>query len=416
MSARADSSNIKIYGFVKGDPYGHPSYMDFNEYNKYFNTELNIDMEQVTLSENIYTNFDKFVDKITAESGKKLYFIFIGDPFIMSCRRMMKRRSLVGLDRSASMFGLDPFFKADTSFERDENYSPNAIMKKLEQLQEYGTVIPNINFMYATGSKYYVMDPDFNKLMIQPTLTFPKDNGKISELPYNEYILKKGFSSSSFGNYKFTGDGNELLEAIKFINNTNMTPQPDPKLDLYPIAAQGKPEPEDVVCDDYTIVQPLSELYKNCYEFKFGVLNNEIICVTTETQVFNRNFQDKLNPYILKFVNNIIDLINQKWKNYVYARIDIIAECDPSNKDAILYSQDIEPVMYLNEIEPLASGFKAGCINIENDKLKLPTGTLGIIPIQHLYEGFRVEQQIATELAKLTQGAVGGKKYRLVKK
>ena len=174
------------------------------------------------------------------------------------------------------------------------------------------------------------------------------------------------------------------------------------------------------VCDDYTIVQKVSDLYKNCHEFKFAVLNDKIICVVSDKHFETINYEDDINPHILKFVREVIALVKRKWPDYFYVRIDVMIECNPADKDRILHDPDTSNILniYLNEIEPLGSGMKRFCNNIENDKIKKPTGIFDKPPWQHLYEGERVELSIANELVKLIQGAsVGGaKKYRIVRR
>lgn len=439
MSAAAstDPSNIVVYGFVRDDMGSHYSNDDFWQYNKYIEGKLGVTIENVGLNENIYTNFGQFISKIEAEfrSGKKIFFIFIADVFFSPCKKIKDfaysvdytdEEQLV-VDRW-KMHGSPPK-KTITVYRRDSAYSPKTLMGRLRELQKYGTIIPEVDFMYTTGSKYYVADPDFGQLMLRPTLTFPTQTELIQELPDDKYILKKGFVSSSYGNFFYEGPGNKIPDAIKMINTGGMR-DIDPDYHEF----QEKYETEGfklllsdytygrlTICDDYTIVQKVSDLYKKCHEFKFGILNDKIICVVSDKRFETINYEDEINPHILKFVREVIALIKRKWPNYLYVRIDIMVVCNPDDKDAILYDKGtgsiptIAPVIYLNEIEPLGSGLKGMCNNIEDDKIKRPIDTSAYTI--NLYGDERVELQISAELVKLIQSESigGGKKYRLVK-
>ncbi len=170
-----------------------------------------------------------------------------------------------------------------------------------------------------------------------------------------------------------------------------------------------------VVCDDYTIIQKYTRLYGKCNEYKFSVLNDKIICVSSIPPSETINYEDEINPHILKFVMDVVEIIKRKWPNYFYVRIDIMIECNKRDPSAILYtSSDITPNMYLNEIEPLGSGLKRFCLNIESNKIKEPTGKF-LDP----YEDIKLESQIATELVEIIErNLIGGrkqKKYKLVK-
>ncbi|GAG15393.1 unnamed protein product [marine sediment metagenome] len=168
------------------------------------------------------------------------------------------------------------------------------------------------------------------------------------------------------------------------------------------------------MCDDYTIVQKYSRLYNYCHEFKFSVLNDKIICIDTtparhKDPLITINYENEINPYLLQYVRYVIGIIKRKWPNYFYVRIDIMVDCiDP---DAVLYRF---PKIYLNEIEPLGSGLKAFCLNIEDNKIKRPTGTR-----MNLYGDESVQVLIADGLVKIIESKlIGGrkqKKYRLVK-
>lgn len=433
MSARADPSNIIVYGFIRDDMGAHYSNDDFGQYNKYIEGKLGITIQRVGLSENIYNNFEDFVGKIAGEaaSGKNIFFIFIADVFFAPCEKIEDYSYFVDLTddemRLVERWNDQGKYKQKKIivYKRDSKHSPDEIKRKLEELQRYGTIIPEIDFMYSTGSKYYVVDPDLNKLMLQPTLTFPIDNNKIDVLPDGEYILKKGFASSNFGNTYYEGSGDKLVQAINIVNNKGMRAVKPSYLKL----EKEKQEfqlwratyHEYIVCDDYTIVQPKSDLYANCHEFKFGVLDDKIICVTSDKHFETINYENEINPHILQFVRNIIDIVKRKWPKYFYVRIDIMVECNPADKDAILHDTGTgpAPAIYLNEIEPLGSGLKRLCNNIDDNKIKKPTGIFDKPPWQHMYEGERVEQLIADELVKLIErnlvGGIKRKKYRLVR-
>lgn len=341
------------------------------------------------------------------------------------------------------IFSADPF---NNICNLGEN-APNILINKLIRLYTLCTVIPDIDMLISIGSKSYVADKEFNDLMLPNTLTYPGNEEKIKNLPLDHYIMKQGYSGSAseFYSWQYDSKTNKQSFYRSFRTVLKLSElKPATGEEIY-IALKEKyetrkriieerrsskffDESDTVPCNNFFIIQKYSELFKNCHEFKFSVVQvpvidinknvlkdsfgriifkDEIICIHTSNIRIISNFNKYLsehgelppiNQHIINFINNVVNIVKRKWRNYVYLRVDIICECDSENKYDVLFSQNSEkdlfspkiyptekdvfsPKIYLNEIEHLGSGLKNDCTTIDDKQINL-----------HMYETNKYDQ------------------------
>lgn len=232
-------------------------------------------------------------------------------------------------------------FLADI-YNYDDTIDPKDIQFIIDKLNEIGIVIPDKNFMYSTGSKEYARD--FKDVMLEGTLISPDDNNIIkTQIDLErDIVYKPGFSSGS----KWRNKYNNVKQIFAGDNNPT----------------------------EFAIIQPdNSELYNNCHEFRFFVLDDEIVGVTVnKNHIFNKikaKIKDgyaKININLINFIKNIMNRIKDKWENYFYARVDVIVKCDKKDPLNVLFD-DTKIQVYLNEIEPLGSGLKDKCLDVTDN-------------------------------------------------
>jgi hypothetical protein len=88
-----------------------------------------------------------------------------------------------------------------------------------------------------------------------------------------------------------------------------------------------------------------------------------------------------INHRFYNFLRNVIGTMKDVYPDYLFARIDIVADCplkygEYDNLTHDLFSSDYDGNIYLNEIEPLGSGKKADAIIIVKDSMKDAVGTI----------------------------------------
>jgi len=236
----------------------------------------------------------------------------------------------------------------------------------LDELETKGTLIPNKNLIKQVGTKKYVIS--FKDLMLPGTLTYPVDESKISSLETGKYMLKYGMSGANATNYIIHGTGKNIMERIKSMTVKNV----------------GNP--------DFAIVQPFSDIFKRCSEYRVLLIDGNIVdfyygIVGSEPKesvseigqnalgsFFYNYFKSEtskkepliINKKIYTFLKNIVEKIKREITFGTvpdYLRLDIIIDC--SDNPAGDFKNDILPDIvnpewdgniYLNEIENLASG------------------------------------------------------------
>jgi hypothetical protein len=218
---------------------------------------------------------------------------------------------------------------------------------------------------------------------------------QIKDLPSDYYIMKQGYSGSGNdlfrwtedfkGEYQFMSLRGRGIDTKRLIKSSGIEMYNDlqDKYDTRVERIKKRRENEHFVekfdpvpCDEFFIIQPYSELFMNCYEFKISVVNDQIVCfyngrfsIRNDEVSKYKNEKDELpaiNSYIVEFIDKVIAIVKKKWNNYVYLRIDIICECDKNNKYDILFSEKRDFHIYLNEIEYLGSGIKFECAPVAN--------------------------------------------------
>lgn len=360
-------NNVKIYGIIS-DHGSHYSTMDISSYNRQFkNFNTNLVIEEIN-KDKIKELISKVIDD--KKKGYEVFVITIADIFNEVCRYGEKAHDDMRL---------------------------NLII-----LYSLCTVIPDIDMVMTIGSKKYVADPDFIKLMLPNTYVYPMPDGynfnydqQIKDLPSDYYIMKQGYSGSghdvftwsSFkGKYQFFTTRGYGIDTKRLEKSSGIEMYNDLQDKYHNRVERIKKRREDITfderfdsvpCDEFFIIQPYSDLFKNCYEFKISVINDKIVCFyngrsnlrNDEIQKY-KNEKDELpaiNSYIVEFINNVIAIVKRKWSNYVYLRIDIICECDGNNRYDILFSEKRDFHIYLNEIEHLGSGVKFDCTPVDKD-------------------------------------------------
>lgn len=265
-----------------------------------------------------------------------------------------------------------------------DNIDPDNILHKLYKLEEIGTIVPSINFMYLVGTKKYVVYENFRKMMLENTLIYPDDKNEILSLKSGKYIIKHGLSSNNVGNYEFNGNGKQIVNILENIKknillnklgyheeiNKNISKHLEKFLENMGPADIHKALTPVLICSEFAIVQRYSDLYERCSEWRFFVLNDKIIGLycskanVIDTAIIQKGL--RLNKKIYEFIKNVIREVKKiSSDNYFFVRIDITLKCDSKKFDSdYIYSNYIfrdreDFKIYLNEIEPLGSGLKA---------------------------------------------------------
>jgi hypothetical protein len=269
--------------------------------------------------------------------------------------------------------------------------------------------IPSPEFMYSTGTKKYALL--FKDFMLPNTFIYPNDNQQINNLPLNKYIIKYGLTSSNQGIIKLENNGQNILELMESIKTSqkdiaiktqnilallpenyrnsqdiiNCVSSKESEDNLLVLNQKYKVESElSNFCNlDFAIIQPLSEIYQHCNEWRFMVLNDKIIGMGN--QILNpgesiKNYKDSkvnlpLNPRIYKYIKDVVAKIkNEISTDYFFVRVDLIFDCEnmlatqPKPElgeyfykfihEKVLFNPRFSNKIYLNEIEPLGSGYK----------------------------------------------------------
>lgn len=239
---------------------------------------------------------------------------------------------------------------------RRYRYLINKIL--LEEASKCSIFCPSNKFMYAAGSKEYSLLQEFQSKMLPGTLIYPKDIDKIISLTSKgNYMVKAGLTSSSKGVEKLeNADGFDILSHIFKQYN----------------------------CNSIYIIQPYSDIFARCGEIRLFVTKDKIIGFFTndlfakeenrwdivklirenKLEVGNRY---KINPKITDFVENIIEDLNKNYPYYMWARIDIVVECKNCSRDSFFLKGYDCGNVYLNEIEPLGSGYHINMFDVINN-------------------------------------------------
>ena len=304
-----------VYFIGKIDQHNHYSQYDITRIKESFNKYPNIAIELV--DDFMFGDTDKYNNFI--EQVKKTqnnFFIFNSDVYQNVC-----------------IYGLDI---------TDLNH-------KIMSLKNYGVMIPPHEFMVSIGTKEYAIIPELVAMMIPGTIFYPRDSEIIKKLPDNAYVLKYGLSSGNLGCKDIQGNGESVLETI----NSNKTGP-------Y----------KNILCSNFIIIQPHTNLFERCSEWRFFVLQDKIISLhATSKRIpsFYRGCMSaggkKMNSRVYDFIKRVVNNIKEKIsKDYFFARIDLTLECSSVEPGEVLsnniFGDNFTGQIYLNEIEPLGSGKK----------------------------------------------------------
>lgn len=303
---------------------------------EYINTiaDLNMKNQMKKMNEDYKTNnkelygmdFDNRLNKLVDFETNNIRVFFVTyDIFQETCRQIQ----YTNVDISGSFIGL----------------IHTVLKQKLDDMANKNIMIPSVNFMFACATKTYTTY--FKQYMIQPTLVYPADIEQINTVKEQKYIIKPGLSSNNM-NIVRNVEKSMILDTAKEIMHKFNNNCPD----------------------NILLIQPMTDLYDKCFEYRFMVCNDKIIgFAITETRHTmthnNENFNNKkLSTKVYTFLKTVIKDINKYYPNYFYARIDIILECS-IQKDTNVYTyshpifdDSFKGTIYLNELEPLGSGLK----------------------------------------------------------
>jgi len=375
--------NVKLYAIVNNKYKEHYSTEDVEKYNTVLK-KMNTNLEFISYDKRKIPDLIQQI-KVDRQNNITCFVVIAADPFNNIC----------GLGANA----------------------PNILINNLIILYTLCTVIPDIDMVMTIGSKKYVADPDFNSLMLPNTYTYPpignfNYNEQIKNLPLGNYIMKQGYSGSGKdyyewlkdyeGKYRFLHSDTSYKPIEQKNKVTGMEMFADIE-DMYlnrekNIAERTEnrkkwfdSDESQAQCDTVFIIQNYTELYRNCEEMKFIVIEKDvqtdkkddypwdIICVNTKTihridklKIYEKDDGElpPINPHIINFINKVVGLVRYKWRNYTYLRVDIICECDPMREYDVLFSQD-KINIFLNEIEYLGSGLKSNCNPIHDKQINL---------------------------------------------
>ena len=259
------------------------------------------------------------------------------------------------LDRAKSQYKKLIFFLPLDNYANEGRDKKPVIDNYLDTLRGYGDIIPPLPLIRYVASKHYTRD--FKDMMLSNTLIYPDDKNTISSLSLGDYVIKFGYSSGNMGVVIAKNKtGMMLIESIEGMKKR---------------------------INDFAIIQPLSDLFGKCDEYRILVANGKIeevyygfISRTGNRNIKNGDFKANtykfstnqdlyINPLIYSSVKNVYERLLRilNTDNVVGLRIDITVECSnipvgdySRNKLPDIFNPDWKGKIYLNEIDTMASG------------------------------------------------------------
>ena len=205
------------------------------------------------------------------------------------------------------------------------------------------TWYPTLPLLKTIASKEYVRIPTIREKML-PTWIYPDDIAQIQNLPNGDYHIKFGLTSSSEGVFEYAGTGQRVIDEINRISK------------------------DKHLFSDCVQIQPSTHIT----EFKFFVVDgyiSSIICEEGEHVAAAKLFSEQdhqLDPRLVTFCKEVYGCLSQYYSDPGFLRIDIFMEGDCDYENLIMGR--VPDKIYLNEVEPLGSGWKnSGFLDISNE-------------------------------------------------